>query len=149
MAERDRLVVAWERRRDVHAWISANPGAAMPAIKLAFVWLKEEAVRGIVRRLCADRFIRADGNGYLAAREFDQAVTAMRERLREVGIAAAPALADASRGRARRSDGTFASGPVVTLGRRYINRPWKKPPIRNQGGQGACVDYGRRREVGF
>ncbi len=140
--KRDRLVVAWERRRDVHAWISDNPGATMSAIKQAFPRIQAEAVRGVVRRLCSSRFVRVEHAHYWVAVNFDQPVSAARDRLRAVGLAAAPALADANKTRERRADGTYAPKPLIPHGRRYINQPCKKAPIKNQGGQGARVHHG-------
>lgn len=147
MTKPDRLVKAWELRRDVHAWISSHPGAAMPEIKRAFGSIEAETIRYVVKRICLGGFIRVDKHRYWVEREFDQSVDEMRDRLRKVGVAASAALVEGNRTRARLADGTFAPGPVVMLGRRYINRPWKKQPIQNQGGQGACVELGRRREA--
>ncbi len=140
--KRDRLVVAWERRRDVHAWISDNPGAAMPAIKRAFQHMQAEAVRGVVRQLCAIGCVHVEHAIYWSIGNFDQPVTAARDSLRAVGLAAAPALACANKTRERRADGTFSPKSAITLGGRYINQPGKKAPIKNQGGQGVCVPHG-------
>lgn len=147
MAREDRMVRAWKLRRDVHAWISENAGAAMPEIKRAFGSVEAETIRYVVKRLCAAGYVRAEECRYSVVREFDQPVTAMRDRLRAGGLALSVALAMANGTRERRADGTFAPGQVVMLGRRYVNRPARRSPIQNQGGQGACVEYGRRREA--
>lgn len=52
--EKDRITLAWELRRDIHAWLTANSRAVMVEIFEAFSHRKRETVRKAVIRMRTD-----------------------------------------------------------------------------------------------
>lgn len=137
----DRLDRSWALRRAVHAWIDAHADASMPDIKRAFGAVHPDTVRSVVKRLrLAGRVaVRRDGavSRVRVAAPFDELPDAARARLAAVGRKTGLMLGEANRKRARLPDGTFAPVPAIVSPGRYVNRPGSKPPLRNQGGQGA------------
>lgn len=134
---KDRLTLAWELRRNVHAWILANPGASMPEIKAAFGRVNAETVRAVVRRMVdageiGTNGVSGHGVRYHAATLAIAPQDVVRDKMRAIGNSSAPRLAALNKNRARLQDGTYAPRPG-----RYVNRPDSKRAIANQGGQGA------------
>lgn len=60
--EKDRITLAWELRRDIHAWLKKNPRSMMSEIFAAFAHRKCETVRKAVIRL------RYDGDAAMVGR---------------------------------------------------------------------------------
>lgn len=137
MAKNDRLVKAWKMRRDVHAWIEANPDCSMPEIKRNFSKINPETVRWVVKRLVLAKLVQAESHCYRTLREFDQPMDAARDRLREGGRASGRVQGMTNASRTRNPDGTFATVHAGTNRVKYINRPASKRAIPNQGGQGS------------
>lgn len=137
MSKNDRLFTAWEMRRDVHAWIAANPDCSMPEIKRNFIEVNPETVRWVVKRLRLAGLVVNEDNCYRVLRAFDQPADAARERLRDGGRASGRVRGMANANRTRNPDGTFAPVPFIDRLGKYVNRPASKMAIPNQGGQGA------------
>lgn len=142
----DRLVLAWLKRASVHAWLLANPNATMPQVKRAFPGMKPEGVRATVAALLrygdvveirGARTVR-----YRAAKASATADDAPRARLAACGSRNVDDRIVENRMRTRAPDGTWKPKPREPW--RTVNRPDDKPPIQNQGGQGARVEARRR-----
>lgn len=59
----DRLDVAWERKRKVHAWLQQHPDSMMGAIGDAFPLEAYDTIRKMIHNLKRDGFISAHGGG--------------------------------------------------------------------------------------
>lgn len=63
--DKDRITLAWELRRDIHAWLVANPFAVMAEIFEAFAHRNRETVRKAVLRMRADGDVAMVGRNKL------------------------------------------------------------------------------------
>lgn len=156
---RDRLTRAWELRRDVHAFLTANIGSTLAEIFAAFPGVHRETMRQVVKKLCKDLdavVVKRRGNvgSYSAASREIRPLEETRANLRESGrrnvkIAHAGFMA-ARRGKRAAQPAPEHAKHVKTETPRYRGpqidpeRPWRTThecgdtePSRDSRGQGA------------
>jgi len=142
----DRLDRAWELRRDVHAWVKANPDCGMREIGAAFGMHPYDTIRRVVSKLNRCGFLllcfRSHLSSYRAAGETIEARDAARNKLRSTGRMMGPINGrSAALKRERDANGQFIAKHEVAADnswRYYRNRPDRNPPHPQQRGQGAA-----------
>ena len=159
----DRLDVAWERKRKVHAWLQQHPASMMGAIGDAFPLEAYDTIRKMIHNLKRDGFISAHGK--LNAMRYS-AIGDNIDALREVARASLSASGTVSANRtnanrrrqqeaARRGHKPrtkrFVSQPAIIVDKpkptfgmadavngRYVHNIDRKRAWENQRGQGAA-----------
>jgi hypothetical protein len=146
--EKDRITLAWELRRDIHAWLMAKSRATMPEIFDAFSEINHETVRKAVYRM------RTDGDVALIARNricnagVYAAITprikseeAKRQALAKGALkmrekaAAAPREKPAKKPQPKKETAQKHADPVWLTRNTRFDDPLARP-YKNQGGQG-------------
>lgn len=117
----------------------------MPQMKRAFASIHPEGVRGVVRDLVRYGDVEKRGQAYHAVRQSATTEFIVRGGLQAIGRRTVQARVVENRTRQRNADGTFAKMPPRIEPWRTINRCEFNRPIRNQGGQGARIEFGLRR----
>ena len=99
---KDRITLAWELRRDIHAFLADNPMAIMQEIFAQFSHRKTETVRKAVLRMRSDGDVcmlgkRGHEGAYSAVTESIKPMSYTRSRLSEGGRKNQPIAARATR----------------------------------------------------
>lgn len=127
---------AWATRRDIHAFVRANPQCAMVHIEARFAGIPSNTLRKHVGFLCRIGNLHQSGKGsatrYSALTEAIYDVGIMREKLRQNGRTAGHTPRMAHIEMREQAVETVPGEPW-----RLINRPEKHRPLREQQGQGS------------